>query len=141
MSAACSSGHQDAGDAGVDGHDRVTSKKRAQAKQAGPTARARGQPPIGSNSQAALIVLWLRYALRSRTFGTPPARVHSGENVLSLNLRQSAIVISLRLSPSKLERSCEAERMLLSFEAMKSLNDRESSRDASSERNDQEFDV
>ena len=86
---------------------------RAKAKQAGPTARARGRQPIGSNSKAALIVLWIRYALRSRTFGAPPARVHSGENVWSLNLRQSTMVISVRPSAFQLERSQETERLLL----------------------------
>jgi hypothetical protein len=43
------------------------------------------------------ILLWIRWAWRSRTFGTPPARVHSCENVWSLNLCQSAIIWSWRL--------------------------------------------
>ena len=63
---------------------------------------------------AVLIVRWIRCALRSCTFGTPPARVHSGENVWSLNLRQSTMVISLRPSAFQLERSQGAERLLLS---------------------------
>jgi len=104
-------------------------QQQGQAKQAGPKAWSRSRLPTGQ-TLAVLIVRWIRCALRSRTFGTPPARVHSGENVCSINLRQSTMIISFRPSAFQLERSQGAERLLLTA-AKKSLKDRESTRHAS----------
>ncbi len=76
--------------------DVVTSSKGVSQADWAHSADARPEP-TGSNCFKQLIVLWIRCALRSCTFGTSPARVHSCENVWSLNLRQSAIILSLRL--------------------------------------------
>ena len=93
-------------------------------------AQKRGYEAGCPSGRAVVIVRWTRCALRSRTFGTPPARVHSGENVWSINLRQSTMDMSLRPSAFQLERSQGAERLLLSA-AKKSLKDRESTRHTS----------
>ena len=111
---------------GSSGHDYVTSSKGKPNRLGSMRGHGAGCPRV----RAVLIVRWIRCALRSRTFGTPPARVHSGENVCSINLRQSTMVISFRPSAFQLERSQGAERLLLTA-AKKSLKDRESTRHAS----------
>ena len=62
-----------------------------------------------------VIVLWIRYALRSRKFGTSQAWVNSCENLWSLNLRHRYISAVRPSLIDHIKQNGCCERMLLSF--------------------------